>query len=73
MLGLALYAGQVIRPQAHEVRTEMRSAGENSPEYPELRKKFGSLHMRSAIINLFVFIMGIALVFINTYTIVNKS
>lgn len=69
MLGLALYAGQIIRPQAVEVRTEMRAAGESSPEYQELRKKFGSIHMRSAIINLVVFIMGIALVFINTYTI----
>lgn len=69
MLGLALYAGQVVRPEAHEVRTEMRSVGESSPKYPEIRKNFSRLHMRSAIINLLIFIMGIALVFINTYTI----
>ena len=68
MLGLALYAGQVIRPEAHSVRTEMRGVGESSPNYPELRKNFSTLHMKSAIINLVVFIMGIAIVFINTYT-----
>ena len=68
MLGLALYAGQVIRPQAVEVRTEMRSAGQDSPKYPQLQKVFSALHMRSAIINLVIFIMGIALMFINTYT-----
>ena len=68
MLGLALYAGQVIRPEAHSVRTEMRSVGESSPKYPELRKSFSAIHMKSAIINLVVFALGIALVFINTYT-----
>ncbi len=68
MLGLALYAGQVVRPQAVEVRIEMRSAGENSSNYPQLRKNFSNLHMRSAILNSVIFIMGIALVFINTYT-----
>lgn len=68
MLGLALYAGQVIRPEAHSVRTEIRNIGESSPKYPELRKNFSTLHMKSAIINLVVFIMGIAIVFINTYT-----
>lgn len=68
MLGLALYAGQVIRPEAVQARTEMRSASESSPNYPQLHKKFSHLHMRSAIMNLVIFIMGIALVFINTYT-----
>lgn len=69
MLGLALYAGQVVRPEAVEVRTEMRAASEGSSENQVLRKKFGRIHMKSAIINLVVLIMGIALVFINTYTI----
>lgn len=68
MLGLALYAGQVIRPEAHSVRTEMRSMEESSSQYPEIRKKFGRLHMKAAIINIIVFIVGIALIFINTYT-----
>jgi putative copper export protein len=68
MLGLALYAGQVVRPEAVEVRSEMRIAGENSSNYPELRKNFSTLHMRSAILNSVIFIIGIALVFINTYT-----
>lgn len=69
MLGLAFYSGQVIGPKAREVRTEMRASAQSSPEYKELRQKFGNIHMRSAIINLVVFIMGIALVLINTYTI----
>lgn len=73
MLGLALYAGQVIRPEAREVRTEMRSVGEDSPKYLELRKNFGRLHMQSAIMNIVVFIMGIALIYINTYTIGNRN
>lgn len=68
MLGLALYAGQVVRPQAAEVRAEMRSVGEDSPNYPELRKNFSRLHMHSAIINLVIFTAGVALVFINAYT-----
>ena len=73
MLGIALYAGQVVRPQAVQVRTEMRAVTESSPKYPELRKNFGRLHMQSAIMNVVVFILGIALIYINTYTIVNKN
>ena len=68
MLGLALYAGQSIRPQAVEVRAEMRSVAEDSPNYPELRKSFGKLHKQSVIINSVIFIMGIAIVYINAYT-----
>jgi len=68
MLGLALYAGQVVRPQASDVRAEMRIVGEDSPKYLELRKNFSRLHMHSAIINLVIFIAGVALVFINAYT-----
>ena len=68
MLGLALYAGQVVRPEAREVRAEMRTVGESAPNYPKLQKDFSRLHMKSAILNSIIFIMGIALVFINTYT-----
>lgn len=68
MLGLAVYAGSIIRPQAHEARTEMRSLTEESPNYPEIHDKFRSLHRASAIMNSAVFLLGIAILFINAYT-----
>ena len=33
MVGLAIFAGAVIRPQALEVRAQMRSLSEDSPEW----------------------------------------
>jgi len=68
MLGLAVYAGTVIRPKAHEARTQMRSVTEESPNYPEIHDKFRSLHRQSAIMNSAVFLLGIAILFLNAYT-----
>lgn len=68
MLGLAVYAGEIIRPQALELRSEMRSLAEGSAEYKEVEAKFGKLHRKSAIMNSIVFLMGIAIVFITAYT-----
>jgi len=68
MLGLAVYAGAVVRPQAVEARTEMRSLTEESPNYPASQEKFKKLHARSAIINSAVFLLGIAILFMNAYT-----
>ena len=68
MLGLALYAGEVNRPEAHRVRTEMRATAEDSPEHEKIRSKFSSLHRTSAITNSVIFILGIALVFLSAYT-----
>lgn len=68
MLALAVYAGAVLRPQAVETRTEMRSLTEDSPNYPVSQEKFRKLHARSAIINSAVFLLGIAILFINAYT-----
>ena len=68
MLGLAVYAGEVNRPQAHQARTEMRSFQEDTPEYKEIRKNFGQLHKTSAILNSAIFILGIALVLLSAYT-----
>ena len=68
MMALAVYAGTVIRPQAVEARTEMRSLTEDSPNYPETQEKFRKLHARSAIMNSAVFLLGIAILFINAYT-----
>ncbi len=68
MLGLALYAGEVLRPKAAQVRAEMRSLAEASPNYPAAQDKFRKLHARSALTNSAVFILGIAILFINAYT-----
>ena len=68
MLALAVYAGEVLRPKAVEARAEMRSLSEESPNYPASHEKFRMLHSRSAIINSAVFILGIAILFINAYT-----
>ena len=68
MMGLAVYAGEVNRPEAHKVRTEMRSFQESSQEYKEIHKEFKRLHRISAITNGAIFILGIALVFLSAYT-----
>ena len=68
MLALAVYAGAVLRPQAVEARAEMRSLTEESPNYPASQEKFRKLHARSAIINSVVFLLGIAILFVNAYT-----
>jgi putative copper export protein len=68
MLALAVYAGEVLRPKAVEARSEMRSLTEASPNYPASHEKFRKLHARSAIINSAVFILGIAILFVDAYT-----
>jgi len=68
MMGLAVYAGEVNRPEAHKVRTEMRSFQEGSQEYKEIHKEFRRLHRISAITNGAIFILGIALVLLSAYT-----
>lgn len=67
MLGLAIFAGAVIRPQALEIRTEMRSLVEDSPRYSELENRFNTLHKRSVLLNSVVFLLGIAIVLITAY------
>jgi Domain of unknown function (DUF4149) len=68
MLALAVYAGEVVRPQAHVAREEMRSLTESSPNYPASYDKFRKLHAQSAIFNSAVFLLGIAILFLNAYT-----
>ncbi|MEM7008529.1 MAG: DUF4149 domain-containing protein [Thermodesulfobacteriota bacterium] len=68
MIGLAVYAGEINRPQAHEVRTQMRAVGEGGPEYTNLHNKFRGLHRTSAITNSAIFILGIALLLLSAYT-----
>lgn len=67
MLGLAIFAGAVIRPQALEIRTEMRSLVEDSPRYSELQNRFNALHKTSVLLNSVVFLLGIAIVLITAY------
>lgn len=68
MLGLSLYAGEVVRPMAAETRAEMRTLAEGSPGYQAVHNKFRLLHARSAIMNISVFVLGIAILVINAYT-----
>ena len=68
MIGLAVYAGEINRPEAHKVRTEMRSVDEGSAEYKKIHKEFSRLHRTSAITNGAILILGIALVVLNAYT-----
>ncbi|MGH7800125.1 MAG: DUF4149 domain-containing protein [Thermodesulfobacteriota bacterium] len=67
MLGLSIFAGTVIRPQALEIRTEMRSLTKDSPRHSELHNRFNTLHKRSVLLNSVVFLLGIAIVFITAY------
>jgi hypothetical protein len=68
MLGLAFYAGTIIRPNTHELRMEMRSLSKDVPRYQEVQRNFSTLHKRSAMINFAIFLLGIAIVIITAYT-----
>ena len=67
MVGLAIFAGAVIRPQALEARVQMRSLVEDSPQYREVQIRFNKLHRQSVILNSVVFLLGFAIVFITAY------
>ncbi len=67
MVGLAIFAGAVIRPQALEVRAQMRSLVEDSPQYREVQARFNKLHRYSVVINSVVFLLGFAIIFITAY------
>ena len=67
MLGFSVYAGEVIRPQASEIKQEIRSVETGSEKYIKLDKSFKSIHFRSVICNIIVFIFGIAIIVINAY------
>ena len=67
MIGLSIFAGAVIRPQALEVRAQMRSLVEDSPQYTEVQARFNKLHKQSVIMNSVVLLLGFAIVFITAY------
>ena len=67
MLGLSVYAGEVLRPQASEIKTEIRAVESGAAEYKKLDKRFKFIHLKSVICNIAVFLFGIAIIFINAY------
>ncbi len=67
MLGLSVYAGEIVRPQAAELKKEMRTVESGSDEYKKLDNTFKFIHLKSVICNIIVFIFGIAIIFINAY------
>ncbi len=69
MLGLSVFSGTYLRGKVAEVKQEVRSVEQSSSDYKVLKIKFGKLHGVSAIINIIIFVFGIALVIINTYNI----
>lgn len=67
MLGLSVYAGEVLRPQASEFKAEIRTVESGSAEYKKLESRFKFIHFKSVICNIIVFIFGIAIIIINAY------
>jgi hypothetical protein len=67
MLGLSVYAGAIVAPDAHELRMEMRTLSKDTPRYNEIQRNFSSLHKRSAMINSVIFLLGVAIVILTAY------
>lgn len=67
MLGLSVYAGAIVTPNAHELRVELRTLSKDTPGYNEVQRNFSSLHKRSAIINSVIFLLGVAIVILTAY------
>lgn len=67
MLGFSVISGEVVSSKASEVKTELREIDKESQNYRILDKKFKKLHTYSVIINLLVFIFGIAIILITAY------
>ncbi len=68
MLGLSVYAGQVIGPKANAAKFEVRSLNAETPEHNSAKLRFAKLHRQSVLVNILVFIMGIAIIIITAYT-----
>jgi len=60
MLGCAVYAGQVVSPQARQVKEEMKTAGASDA----LEARFQSLHSLSVKLNSAVLVMGLGTLWI---------
>jgi hypothetical protein len=68
MLGLSVYAGTIITPNAHELRMEMRTLSSEVPRYNEVQRNFSSLHKQSVVINSVIFLLGFVIVILTAYT-----
>lgn len=60
MLGCAVYAGQVVNPQARQVKEEMKQSGSSEA----LEARFQSLHSLSVKLNSAVLVMGLGVLWI---------
>ncbi|PYS95511.1 MAG: DUF4149 domain-containing protein [Acidobacteria bacterium] len=61
MLGLSLFAGQVILPQAYALRLSLPGL-EGTPAYAAAKAEFDRLHRRSVLLNGTVLILGLGAV-----------
>lgn len=61
MLGITVYAGEVLLAKTHETKVTLRSLEEESPTRTELQTRFDGLHRQSVILNLVVMGLGAGL------------
>lgn len=66
MLGCSVYAGSKVHPEAHMLKTVIRSM-EDSPEKELKQKEFTALHRKSVILNSIVFLAGVIVVAITGF------
>lgn len=67
MLGCSVYAGQVVRPQVHDLKVQMKSVEEGTELGKTLKARFDSLHRRSVVLNVVVLAGGLFLIGIVAY------
>ena len=67
MLGCSIYAGQVVRPQVHDLKVQMKSVEEGTEIGNTLKTRFDSLHRRSVMLNVLVLAGGLLLIGIVAY------
>jgi len=61
MLGGSIYAGVVIRPQAHNLKIEMKALEEGSERYQTVKSRFDGMHRLSVSLNVAVLVLGLVL------------
>ncbi len=68
MLGCSVYAGTKVHPEAHMLKTVVKSM-EDGPEKETKQKEFGALHKKSVLLNSMVFLAGVLVIAITAYKI----
>ena len=61
MLGSAVYAGAIVRPQVHDVKIQMKTVEEGSELGKTLKARFDSMHRLSVFLNVVVLVGGLIL------------